>query len=162
NIEFFPYDEHYPIDIAGEKPIAPNNIAWSQRDYGNRVGVFRLMDILAQRKIRATVALNSDVCVDHPRIIERAISLERELMGQCETNVRPLHKFAGAEQRQVIARTLSTIEKASGRRPSGWLGAGLIETWETLEHLAAEGCRYVGDFANDDQPFEIDVGTPPL
>src|SRR5207302_4428978 len=53
----------------------------------------------------------------------------------------------------IIARALATIALATGTRPLGWLGSGLQETWSTLDHLAAEGCEYVGDWVNDDQPY---------
>jgi peptidoglycan/xylan/chitin deacetylase (PgdA/CDA1 family) len=121
-----------------------------------------MMDMLGQRNIRATVALNSDICIEHPRIIEKATELEWELMGHCDSNVNLLSDVPPDKERTLITRTLSTIEKATGRRPAGWLGAGLTETWNTLEHLAAEGVRYVADFCNDDQPYAIDVGQPPL
>jgi len=55
---------------------------------------------------------------------------------------------------QIIRDTLSTIERASGVRPIGWLGSGLQETWNTLDNLSAAGCEYVADWgANDDQPY---------
>ena len=54
------------------------------------------------------------------------------------------------------------IQQATGRRPAGWLGSGLQETWNTLDHLAAEGCTYVADWVNDDQPYLMDVGGKKL
>jgi len=142
--------------------MEPNILEWSRRDYGNRVGVYRMMDMLGQRKIRATVALNSDICIEHPRIIEKAVELEWELMGHGDSNVNLLSALAPDRERALIAMTLSTIEKATGRRPLGWLGPGLTETWNTLELLSAEGVRYVADFVNDDQPYAMDVGQPPM
>jgi allantoinase len=46
--------------------------------------------------------------------------------------------------------------------PVGWLGAGLAETWNTLDYLAEAGIRYVCDWVNDDQPYRFELGTPPL
>ena len=56
----------------------------------------------------------------------------------------------------------ATIEQATGTRPVGWLGSGLQETWDTLDLLAAEGCEYVCDWTNDDQPYlmKLDGGRP--
>src|SRR5690606_33741605 len=51
-------------------------------------------------------------------------------------------------------------EKTTGKRPRGWLGSGLNETWNTLEYLSAEGVRYVADWVNDDQPYVMDIGQP--
>ena len=63
-----------------------------------------------------------------------------------------------AEERPSIARALSKIAALSGRKPVGWLGAGLAETWNTLDYLADEGCLYVADWVSDDQPFFMDIG----
>jgi allantoinase len=162
NVEFYPLNVAYHLNLPGAKPMEPNILEWSRRDYGNRVGVYRMMDMLGQRKIRATVALNSDICIEHPRIIEKAVELEWELMGHGDSNVNLLSALAPDRERALIAMTLSTIEKATGRRPVGWLGPGLTETWNTLELLSAEGVRYVADFVNDDQPYAMDVGQPPM
>ena len=65
NIEFFPLDELVPGFSPTSSP--PDVITWGPRDYGARVGVFRLMDVLAQYDIPATVALNSEVSTPIPR-----------------------------------------------------------------------------------------------
>jgi peptidoglycan/xylan/chitin deacetylase (PgdA/CDA1 family) len=153
NIEFFPLDEPIP----GGRGV-PDLNTWSKRDYGNRIGVFRLMDTLARFGFRGTVALNSDICSAHPQIISEANRLEWELMGHCESNSRALNTIPEDEEAAVIANVVATIERASGARPRGWLGAGLQETWRTLEHLADTGLDYVADWANDDQPYMIYLG----
>ena len=158
NIEFCHLDQPVPH----EPKFFPNVQAWSHRDYGNRVGVFRFMDVLSRRNIRATVALNSDVCLFHPRIIERGVELNWEFMGHGRTNSRALHLYPPEEEADVIGTALSTIASATGTRPSGWLGSGMHETWNTLDILAAEGVRYVGDWINDDQPYIMNVGAREL
>lgn len=165
NIEFFPLDKAMPGD-ANERPKGnggtPMVRHWAQRDYGNRVGVFRLMDALSKRGIRSTVALNSDVCDHHPEIIEDCLKLNWEMMGHNRTNVERLNEVAPAKEHELIRTALDRIEKATGRRPVGWLGSGLQETWSTLDHLAAEGCIYVADWVNDDQPYLMDAGGKKL
>jgi allantoinase len=158
NIEFFPLNE----EIKGEGAMLPNIFPWSRRDYGNRVAVFRLMDVLAKRGIRATVALNSEVCTEHPRIIERGCELQWEFMGHGESNARPSSKYEKKAERHVIADTLKTIAAATGQKPRGWLGAGGSESWHSLDSLASEGVRYVADWINDDQPYMMEIGKPPL
>src|SRR5579863_6850191 len=74
NIEFFALDEKVPPAAGGAGVPVPDVPTWSSRDYGNRVGVFRLMEVLDRHGIRATVALNSELCVEHPAIIEEATS----------------------------------------------------------------------------------------
>jgi peptidoglycan/xylan/chitin deacetylase (PgdA/CDA1 family) len=153
NIEFFPLDELVP----GGRGVPDLNV-WSKRDYGNRIGVFRLMDVMARYGVRGTVALNSDICVAHPQIVSECMRLDWELMGHCESNSRALNTVGADEEADVIANVVATIERLSGTRPRGWLGAGLQETWATLDHLADAGLDYVADWPNDDQPYMIYPG----
>jgi peptidoglycan/xylan/chitin deacetylase (PgdA/CDA1 family) len=125
------------------------------RDYGNRVGVFRMMETLARYGVRGTVALNSEVCAQHTAIIEEGNKLKWEWMGHNESNTRRLNALPPGEEPRVIENTLRTIEKATGKRPVGWLGSGLQETWDTLDLLAANGVEYVADWVNDDQPYTM-------
>lgn len=157
NIEFFPLDEPVP----GGRGV-PDLNAWSKRDYGNRIGVFRIMDVMARFGIRGTVALNSDICIAHPQILSECMRLDWELMGHCESNSRALNTVGEGEEAAVISNVIATIERTSGVRPRGWLGAGLQETWRTLEHLADLGLDYVADWPNDDQPYLIYLGDKRL
>ena len=144
NIEFFSLQEKVPAAAGGSGAPIPDVPSWSIRDYGNRVGVFRLMEVLERHGIRATVALNSDLCAQHPAIIEEGNKRRWEWMGHNESNTRRLNEVPPSEEAGIIHRALATIEKAAGKRPVGWLGSGLQETWNTVDLLAAEGCEYVG------------------
>jgi allantoinase len=145
--------------LPGAPPGKPPSVrAWAQRDYGNRVGIWRLMDVLSKHGIRASPTLNSDICDHHPQIVRAAVELGWEILGHNQTNSIWLDMLEPEEERQMIARTLSRIAEMTGRKPIGWLGSGLAETWHTLDFLAAEGCLYVADWVNDDQPYFMDVG----
>jgi allantoinase len=165
NIEFFALDRAMPGD-SNERPRGQEGTPmvrhWAQRDYGNRVGVFRLMDVLQKHGIRSTVALNSAVCDHHPEIIDDAMKLGWEFMGHNRTNTERLNEVPLDQERGLIKATLDRIAQATGKRPAGWLGSGLQETWNTLDHLADEGCLYVADWVNDDQPYFMNVGTRKL
>jgi peptidoglycan/xylan/chitin deacetylase (PgdA/CDA1 family) len=150
NIEFFSLAEKIPASPTGKLPDVPT---WSARDYGNRIGVFRFMEVFDRYGIRATVALNSDVCRYHPLIIEEGNKRRWEWMGHNMTNSRRLIDYPEGEEAGVIKAALDMIAATSGKRPKGWLGSGLQETWNTLDHLAAEGVEYVCDWTNDDQPY---------
>jgi peptidoglycan/xylan/chitin deacetylase (PgdA/CDA1 family) len=153
NIEFFALNEKVPAAAGGSSAPVPDVPTWSSRDYGNRVGVFRLMEALDRHGIRATVALNSELCAEHPQIIEEGNKRQWEWMGHCESNTRRLNEAPPGDEPRIIKNALATIERATGRRPRGWLGSGLQETWDTLDLLAAQGCEYVCDWTNDDQPY---------
>jgi peptidoglycan/xylan/chitin deacetylase (PgdA/CDA1 family) len=166
NVEFFGLDDVMPGTVnervAREHAKVPNVRNWSLRDYGNRVGVWRIMKVLERYGVRASAALNSEVCDHHPEIIEEARRLGWELMGHGETNALRINEMDPQRERESIFRALDRIEKASGSRPVGWLGPGLAETWHTLEHLSAAGIRYVCDWVNDDQPYTMQIGDPPM
>ena len=79
-------------------------------------------------------------------------------MGHNETNTKRLNEVTAEEEPKIIHRTLATIARSTGVKPVGWLGSGLQETWSTLDYLAAEGCLYVCDWTNDDQPYLMTIG----
>jgi peptidoglycan/xylan/chitin deacetylase (PgdA/CDA1 family) len=155
NIEYFSLTERPGGYGAGGK--IPDVVMWSARDYGNRVGVFRIMDTLDRYGIRATVALNSNLAAEHPQIIAEGKKRHWEWMGHNESNTRRLNDAEPGEEKRIIRRTLETIAKATGRRPTGWLSSGLQQTWDTLDLLAAEGVEYQGDWCNDDQPYLMNL-----
>ena len=158
NIEFFPLNDKVFFGAG----FVPDVLAWSNRDYGNRVGIFRIMEVLDRHAIRATVALNSDVCDHHPRIIEEGMARGWEFMAHNQSNSRPLNQLPAGAERAEIRQAFDRIEKATGARPRGWLSGGLIETWDTLDHLIEAGCEYVCDWVNDEVPYRMEVGGKPL
>jgi hypothetical protein len=148
--------------VPREQAKIPNVRNWAVRDYGNRVGIWRLMEVPTRYGIRASAALNSEVCDHHPEIIEEGGKLGREWIGHNQTNALRLTEVDPAAERAAVRATIDRIEAASGTRPLGWLGAGLAETWNTLDYLTEAGIRYVCDWVNDDQPYQFEIGTPPL
>ena len=153
NIEIFPLDEPVP----GGTGMAPDIINWAPRDYGARVGVYRIMEVLERHGVRGTVALNSEVCDDYPEIVEDAKALGWEFMGHNESNSRYLHHMEPEAERATVKRVFDRIEAATGRRPRGWLSSGLQESWHTLDYLIDNGADYVADWINDDQPYRMNV-----
>ena len=158
NIEFFSLKD--PLSghpFEGKGPV-PSVRPWSQRDYGNRVGIWRIMDVLTKHGVRASATVNSDICDYHPQIIEEAVRLDWELVGHNKTNTERLNAIPPEQEREVIRNALKKLEQVSGRKTVGWLGSALAETWNTLEYLIDEGCLYVADWVNDDQPYRMQVG----
>ena len=158
NIEVFALDEAIP-SVSGK---VPDVVAYSVRDYGARVGIWRLMEVLSGFGIRATVALNSEVCDAYPQIVQEATGLKWEFMGHNESNTRRLNNVPPEDEPRVIHNTLARIERATGKRPVGWLGSGLQETWNTLDYLVSEGCQYIADWVNDDQPYRMNINGKEL
>src|SRR5262245_18887418 len=122
-----------------------------------RVGLWRLADVLDAAGIKASVALNSAVCEAHPKAVEEMKKRGWVFMGHGTTNRESLARLELDKEREVIQTVLMTIEQATGKRPRGWLGAGLAETYNTLDILAEEGVEFCGDWNNDDQPYPMKV-----
>jgi allantoinase len=131
------------------------NYAW--REYGMRVGLWRIADVMDQANIRATVALNAAVCDVFPKAIEEMDKRGWEMMGHNVTNSRSLRNLPLDQEQTIIHTTLKIIEQATGKKVRGWLGTGLGETFSTLDVLADAGVRYTGDWNNDDVPYPMKV-----
>ena len=112
NIEYFSMMEKPGGYGAGAK--LPDVVMWSERDYGNRVGVFRIMDTLDKYGIRGTVALNSNLCAEHPRIMGEGEKRKWEWMGHNESNTRRLNEAGPGEEAQVVRNTFATIKQHTG------------------------------------------------
>src|SRR5580704_8146563 len=153
NIEYIHFDRL--LRSARPGAVAPDMIPYAQFDYGNRVAIWRIMALLDRFKIRATVALNSDVCDVYPAIIREGVRRNWEWMGHGVTNGQPLGGLDEAAERALIAQSLATIEAATGARPRGWLGPALAETVRTPDLLKEAGIDYVADWVNDDQPYAM-------
>lgn len=153
NVEHFHFDTALPgSPDPGAVPDVPG---YAIRDYGNRVGIWRIMDVLDRYAIRATVALNAEVCDYEPRIIEAGNQRGWEWMGHGLSNSVRIPRLAESEERALIQDTVRRIEKGTGTHPSGWLGPGLGETVRTPDLLKSAGLEYVADWVNDDQPYAM-------
>jgi allantoinase len=154
NIEYFHFDK--PIRGSGSNHT-PDVPGYTLRDYGSRVGVFRIMDVLDKYGIRASVLLNAEVCEQHLPIIEEGNKRKWEWLGHGMTNSVSMLDYKPEEERSIIHKVKEIITKSTGRAPKGWLGPGLGETADTPDHLAAEGFEYVCDWGNDEQPTPMRV-----
>jgi len=150
NIEFFALDEKVPAGSGGSGAPVPDVPTWSVRDYGNRVGVFRLMDALDRYDIRATVALNSDLCAQHPVIIEEGRKRRWEWMGHNESNTRRLNELRPGEEPRVIASALAqSSDILLLDEPTNHLDIDAVEWMETF--LIDRGITLV--FVTHDRAF---------
>jgi len=163
NVEVWRYDSPSGTGVspnAGNRVPDVINYAW--REYGMRVGLWRIADVLDAAGVKATVALNSAVCDAHPKVIEEMDRRGWELMGHGITNSDSLAGLPLEQEREVVRTVLGTVERSTGKKPRGWLGSGLTETHNTLDILAAEGVIYCGDWNIDDQPCPMKVKTGEL
>ena len=155
NIEHFLFDR--PSTRLTNLPVNPDVLNYSWRDYGVRVGIWRMMEVMERYGVKGTVALNSDVCARYPRIIEEGKKLGWEWMGHGNNNSTLFAGQSEAEERALIKDVVTTIRKSVGKAPRGWLSPALSETMRTLDILAENGIEYVGNWVNDDQPYPMRV-----
>lgn len=155
--------EHFPEDLPGT-PIAqatmnfkPDVLNYGWRDYGNRVGIWRMMEGMDRLGLRGTVCLNAQVCREYPAIIEEGNTRGWEWMGHGQNNSELLMGIDEDAERGVIEGVVGDIEKETGRQPKGWLGPYLTETFATPDLLTEAGIEYLCDFCCDDQPFPMKV-----
>jgi len=153
--------EHFPEDLPGTplvpmtQSFKPDVLNYGWRDYGQRVGIWRIMEILDRHSMRATVCLNSDVCREYPRIIEEGNLRDWEWMGHGQNNSNFLNGIEEDVERELISTVVKEIEQGTGKRPKGWLGPFLSETPRTPDLLVEAGIEYLCDFTCDDQPFAL-------
>jgi allantoinase len=157
NVEHFYVDR--PSTSLNEETAAlvPDPLNYGWRDYGPRVGIWRLIESFDRYGIRASALLNSDVCDRYPQIIEAGRRRNWAWVAHGKTNSMLHTGMSVDEERTLLAEIIATIEEATGQRPQGWLGPGLSETIETPRLLAELGLSYVLDWTNDDQPYPLNV-----
>jgi peptidoglycan/xylan/chitin deacetylase (PgdA/CDA1 family) len=136
----------------------PDVTAWSHREYGNRVGVFRVLDVLERHGIRPTVAMDALTAEHYPYLVRHCRQRGCEFIGHgVSANRMITSRMSEDEEREYIRTAVETLARATGARPAGWLGPDYGESARTPRLLAQAGMRYVCDWVNDDQPYPLKV-----
>jgi peptidoglycan/xylan/chitin deacetylase (PgdA/CDA1 family) len=133
----------------------PLNAGW--RDYGPRVGLWRIADVLDRHGVQASVLLNSDVCELYPEIIEAGVERNWAWLAHGKNNSTWQTDMPLDYERRYLAEVVETIARHTGRHPRGWLGPFLTESVNTPDVLAELGLTYICDWCNDDQPYPFRV-----
>src|SRR5436309_8711190 len=143
---------------AGGAP-SPDIPNWAWHEYGNRVGFWRMLKVFDDFNVPATLAINGSAIASYPQIVKAANERKWEFIGHGFTQ-RNMQKVE--DERADIRRTREVITQAAGKRPRGWLGPGLTETWETPDLLVENGYDYVADWVLDDQPVVLKTRGKPI
>lgn len=162
------YDWRIPPD-AYKSPDLPGGIGtsglpfpdvygYTSREYGQRVGFYRVMRILDDHGVRASLALNAALADDHPEIIEASADRGWEILAHGLSVTRMItSRMSEDEEEEYVAQSIKAIERKTGTRPVGWVGPEYGESGRTTQLLAAQGIEYVCDWANDDQPYRMNT-----
>lgn len=132
----------------------PDYRTYTWREYGNRVGIFRLLEVLDRLDLKVTVAVNANACRRYPSLVERLAGRGYEFaVHGIDATQMITAKMSEDEERVFIATAKSVVEDTTGQRPVGWIGQDHSQSTRTPELLAAAGFTYCVDWPNDDQPY---------
>ena len=157
NIEFYELDPPTnPIRKAWPRPT-PDIQGYGTRDYGNRVGHMRMMELLDRYSVRGSVSLSVALCEHHPEIIDMCRERNWEFFSHGIYNTRYVYGMDEAQERAVIEDSVRTIARHTGQQCSGYLAPALTHTERTLDLFSEAGGLYTCDLFHDDQPTPVRV-----
>jgi allantoinase len=151
NIEWFAFGAgqgHDPAKLG--EPQTHRNYSW--RDYGNRVGIWRLFDLLDELGLPAGHCTNSLIYDHAPQITDAIRRRGDEVIAHGRTNAENLRGLWPADEERILREVTDCIARHEGAAPAGWFGAGAYETSHTPDLLQELGYRYLMDWPMDDQP----------
>ena len=161
NVEHFSFGEglgHTPTALG--PPPDQRNFAW--RDYGLRVGIWRIFDLMEEFGLPLCHLLNSSVCEEHPPIVEQIRKRNDDVIGHGRTNSERQSDMDEATERALIAEATRILAESTGKSPRGWMSPWIAETMYTPDLLKEAGYSFVMDWPADDQPFWMRTRSGPL
>ena len=150
-----------PDVLPGNTPDFPN---YTWREYGQRVGAFRLFDVFDEVKVRPSCTINAVTALRRRPMLDAALARGCEILAHNYEQGELLTNFAKepAKERDVIERSLKVYEQAVGRKARGWLSSSLRGTLNTADILAEHGLLFYCDLMNDDQPYLVQTPHGPI
>ena len=162
-------DEPY---YAGGPPVIPDSLPgrvldvpnYSWREYGQRVGIRRLIDVMDELKAPASCTMNAKTALVRKQMVDAAKKRNWELVAHNyeQGDLLPNYFNDIDSERKLIKETLAVYKDAVGRPAKGWLSSSLRSTENTPDILAEEGLLFLTDYMNDDQPYLTQTKSKPL
>lgn len=165
DLEWFPITPNdKPFRAPGHMQTAyPDYRHYTSRDYGNRIGIYRLLDALDRVGAQASIAANSAIAERYPALIRDIVGAGHEIVAHAtDMNATIATGVPEGEERAMIGRTLDVLEQATGQRPTGWLSIARSQSFNTPAVLAAAGLTYMCDWVNDDLPYRMTTAGGPI
>lgn len=164
-VQFFPLDQKgKPYKVPGGMTMPyPDLRHFSLRDYGNRVGIFRIMKALDKYGITPTFSVNGEIVERTPYLFNNIVERGNEIIAH-GWNMDCLHHNAEGHEAEGerIVRTLEVLRNASGQAVTGWLSPARNESEHTPDLLAEQGIGYLCDWVNDDMPYPFRTANGPI
>ena len=155
-----PEDSFQAANLAGGSAARPfpDYARISHREYGHRVGIYRVLDVLERHGIRPTVAMDAMTASNYPYLVRHCLDRGCEIIGHGISVSRMITgKMSEQEERDYIRESLEALAQATGEAPVGWMGPEYGESERTPRLLGEAGVRYLCDWANDEQPYPLKV-----
>jgi allantoinase len=165
SLEYFPLTpSDTPFRAPGHMQTPyPDYRHYTAREYGTRVGFYRLLEAFAAAGVTVSVATNAAIAERYPEIIRDITSAGHEIIAHStDMNGTIATGLPIEEERALIARSLDTLERVSGARPRGWLSIARSQSWNTLDVLKNAGVHYCCDWVNDELPYRFNNGLANL
>lgn len=139
----------------------PDLRTYSYRLYGERIGVFRILDTLKRHGVRATIAAGTEICKRYPELVRECASLGHEIAAHGTHATRMItSRMSEDEERAVIAQARQAVTDTCGVAPAGWFGQDQGESTRTPRLVSEAGFDYIADWPNDEQPYWMALPRP--
>jgi peptidoglycan/xylan/chitin deacetylase (PgdA/CDA1 family) len=162
NLEHFFFGGGLGAQLVPSGGIEPDVLNYAWRDYGNRVGVWRMLAEFDRLNLPVAVLVNSEIYDYCPEVMDAFRKRGDEVVGHGRTNSERQAVLTRADEAALIDDVTAAIEKHELRKPHGWLGPWISESLDTPELLKAAKYEYVLDWCHDDQPTWLQTANGPL
>jgi len=167
------YLEHWPLVPTADGyadprfrdrygAFQPDYRTYTWREYGNRIGIFRIFEVLDRYGLTATLAVNAAAAIRYPGLIEEAQSRNWEIAAHGEVaDAMITSRMSAGEEEALISRSVEALQAATGTRPKGWIAQDFGESTRSVALLARAGIEWMAHWPNDDQPYWM-MSSPPI
>lgn len=164
-LEFFPLDAPaQPFrPLGGLDRRYPDYWSYSNRDYGNRIGIYRIARVLDRLGLQATAAVNAELAKRNPGLVKALVDSGWEIMAH-GLDMAHLHHGGLERDEEVtqVAETARVLRDLSGTPVVGWHSPGHSQSLDTMDILVQQGFDYVADWINDDMPYTVTTPSGPI
>lgn len=159
--------EWFPMTPSDKPFRAPGHMVtpypdyrhYTSREYGTRVGFYRLLDAFGKAGVKVSVATNGAIAERYPQIVRDIVADGHEIVAHStDMNGTIATGLPEDEERVLIERSLAALATASGKRPTGWHSIARSQSWNTPRLLKKAGLAYMCDWVNDELPYRFSNG----
>ena len=154
NLEHFAFGEGLGAGIGPAGP-QPDVLNYSWREYGNRVGAWRCLDLFDRLGLPAAALINTALYDHCPELVQACVVRGDELVGHGHSNAERQGVLDEAGERELLVACAERMARENGQAPAGWLSPWISESRTTPDLLAETGYGYTLNWCHDDQPHPM-------